>query len=414
MFPHTLRRSRVVLAALLLTAVARSAVASPESSLHKCQQTVQKTAAKFAATKLKAVGACLTSISRDIIQQNLPTAAAAAVNCAVKLAKVPPAEQKMMDKITTACDPADAAHTLADIRGVGAGVSEPIANRTIDVYCATIGGDGSLDTMGEWLDCIKAASNCGADTVIAAQVPRALEWFDRVRPDMAALVPTPTAALATLDATNAAIEGRVDDDLVGIRCGHSALPASGQLTAYTADTNDGVPGAVAVPDDGTLRFGEALRFVDDGNGTVRDLNTGLMWEKKSDDGGLHDKDNTYVWSNLDLAPEETIWDWLQDVNVEGGTGLAGYADWRIPHVKELQSIADFEEFDPAVGATFDGGCVPGCTTIDCSCTTNFNYWTSTTSASSASFAWVVNFGSGAVDFNSKDSGRFVRAVRGGS
>ncbi len=403
-----------LIALAAVTVLARAAAASPESSLHHCQQTVQKTAAKFTATKLKAVGACLTSISRDIIQRNAPDASAAAVNCAVKLAKVPPAEQKMMDKITTACDPTDAAHTLADIRGIGAGVSEPINTRTIDVYCATIGGDGSLDTMGEWLDCIKAASNCGADTVIAAQVPRALEWFDLVRPDMAALIPTPTAALATLDVTNASIEGRVADDIVGIRCGHSALPASGQLTAYTADTDDGVPGAVAVPDDGTLRFGEPLRFVDNGNGTISDLNTGLMWEKKSDDGSLHDKDNTYIWSNLDLTPEATIWDWLEDVNAEGGTGLAGHADWRIPHVKELQSIVDYEELDPAVGASFDGGCVPGCANVGCSCTTNFNYWTSTTSAASDSFAWVLNFGSGAVDFNSKDSGRFVRAVRGGS
>lgn len=37
-------------------------------------------------------------------------------------------------------------------------------------------------------------------------MPRALEWFDRVRPAMAALIPTPTDALATLDATNASIE----------------------------------------------------------------------------------------------------------------------------------------------------------------------------------------------------------------
>jgi hypothetical protein len=44
----------------------------------------------------------------------------------------------------------------------------------------------------------------------------------------------------------------------------------------------------------------------------------------------------------------------------------------------------------------------------------FNYWSSTTSASSASFAWVVVFDSGAVDFNSKESERFVRAVRGGA
>jgi len=407
-------RSGVTLWALTVY-IASPAAASPESSLHHCQQTVQKAAAKFTSVKLKAVGTCLDSISRTIIQDNAPDASAAALTCVDKLSKVAPAEQKMIAKITTACDPAaGAAHTLADIRGIGAGVSEPIATRNIDVYCATFGGDGALDTMAEWLDCIRAASNCGADAATAAQVPRALEWFDRVRPAMAALVPTPTAALATLDATNASIEGRVDDNIVGIRCGHSALAATGQLTAYSADTNDGVPGAVAVPDDGTLHFGAPLRFVDNGDGTVSDLNTGLMWEKKSDDGGLHDQDNIYRWTSELGFEQETVWDWVNDVNTEGGAGFAGRSDWRIPNIKELQSIVDYEHVTPAVVTTFNGGCVPGCSALSCSCTSVFNYWSSTTAASSASFAWVVVFDSGAVDFNSKESERFVRAVRGGT
>jgi hypothetical protein len=399
----------------LATISASPAAASPESSLQHCQQTVQKTASKFTSVKLKAVGTCLGTISRAIIQNNSFDLSAAAITCAAKLSKVGPTEQKMVAKITTACDPAaGAAHTLADIRGIGAGVSEPIATRNIDVYCATFGGDGALDSMAEWLDCIKAASNCGADAVTAAEVPRALEWFDLVRPAMAALIPTPTDALATLDATNASIEGRVDDDVVGIRCGHSALTASGQQTSYVADTNDGVPGPVAVPDDGTLQFGAPLRFVDNGDGTVTDVNTGLMWEKKSDDGGLHDRDNVYRWTSELGFEQETVWDWVDDVNAEGGTGFAGRADWRIPNVKELQSIVDYERVGPAVGAAFNDGCTPGCSALSCSCTSIFNYWSSSTSAGSDSFAWVVVFDSGVVDVNSKESERFVRAVRGGS
>jgi hypothetical protein len=400
---------------LLVVLVASSAAASPESSLHHCQQTVQKSATKFASIKLKAVGACLTSVSRTVIRNNGSDLSSAAATCAAKLDGVVPAEQKMVAKITTACDPAaGATHTIADIRGIAAGVSEPIANRNVDVYCATFGGDGTLDTMAEWLDCITAASHCGADATTAALVPRALEWLDLVRPAMAAIVPTPTAALAALDAANAAIEGRVADDVVDIRCGHSALAATGQLTSYAADVSDGILAPVAVPEDGTLRFGAALRFVDQGDGTVRDLNTGLTWEKKTDDGGLHDKDNVYRWTSEPGFEQETIWDWLADVNTEGGTGLAGHADWRIPNVKELQSIVDYERSAPAVGTAFDGACVPGCDALGCSCTTIFNYWSSSTVAGSSSFAWVVVFGSGAVDFNGKESERFVRAVRGGS
>ncbi|MBI4574406.1 MAG: hypothetical protein HY713_14105 [candidate division NC10 bacterium] len=87
------------------------------------------------------------------------------------------------------------------------------------------------------------------------------------------------------------------------------FPASGQTTAYTADKN-GNPGA-AVPDDGTVQAGKALRYEDKGKGWVRDKVTRLIWEKKSDDGGLHDKDNAYPWSS---DSTDTIWDWLDDVN----------------------------------------------------------------------------------------------------
>ena len=43
--------------------------------------------------------------------------------------------------------------------------------------------------------------------------------------------------------------------------------------------------------------GAPLRYQDNSDGTITDLNTGLMWEKKSDDGSLHDKDDLYSWSD---------------------------------------------------------------------------------------------------------------------
>jgi hypothetical protein len=41
---------------------------------------------------------------------------------------------------------------------------------------------------------------------------------------------------------------------------------------------------------------DQARYEDNGNGTVTDHLTSLTWEKKSDDGGIHDKDNSYTWS----------------------------------------------------------------------------------------------------------------------
>jgi hypothetical protein len=61
-------------------------------------------------------------------------------------------------------------------------------------------------------------------------------------------------------------------------------------------------------------------FVDNGDGTIADLATGLMWQK-SDDGV------TRNWEDA-LGYAETL-------------DLAGYTDWRLPDAKELQSIVDY-------------------------------------------------------------------------
>jgi len=193
--------------------------------------------------------------------------------------------------------------------------------------------------------------------------------------------------------------------------GAISFPATGQTTAYKADKNDGISGAVAVPDDGTVRAGAVLSYTDNGDGTITDNNTGLMWEKKGDNGGLHDKDNGYVWSGT--GTQETIWDWLDDVNAEGGTGFAGYKDWRIPNAKELQSLVDFEKVSPRTPTAFNGNCVAGASVLTGSCTAQTVYWSSTTWARSTSMAWGVNFFEGSLGPFDKASAPRVRAVRGG-
>ncbi|TCS42703.1 DUF1566 domain-containing protein [Reinekea marinisedimentorum] len=67
--------------------------------------------------------------------------------------------------------------------------------------------------------------------------------------------------------------------------------------------------------------GNAVRYKDNGDGTVTDLNTGLMWQK------AHDT------THRDLA--DTI------EHVESMT-LGGYDDWRVPTIKELYSLAHFD------------------------------------------------------------------------
>jgi hypothetical protein len=207
-------------------------------------------------------------------------------------------------------------------------------------------------------------------------------------------------------------------------CEPFRLSRTGQTISYTAEKNDGIVGSVTVQDDGAVTAGRALSFVDNGDGTITDLNTGLMWEKKDRAGGLHFVANSYHWSGN--GAQTTIWDWLDAVNSENGTGFAGYDDWRIPNVRELASLIDYgrqeqpnDPPNPAIDALFDAGCSPAvfCTVATCSCTNrNTAHWSSTSVAGAPSAAWAVHFDLGRVTqtFTAKDTELLVvRAVRGG-
>ena len=190
--------------------------------------------------------------------------------------------------------------------------------------------------------------------------------------------------------------------------GRTVYPSTGQTTSYPADRY--LAPEQAVPDDGFVRAGGALSFVDNGDGTISDLNTGLMWEKKgSMVSGLHAMEATYPWSNDANA---TVWEWLDAINAEGGTGFAGYSDWRLPNRRELDSILDFSRYDPAVSPVFHTGCVAGCSPTECSCTLANDHWTSTTSAERDNLAWAVHFARGVANDKLKGGSRAVRAVRG--
>jgi hypothetical protein len=147
-----------------------------------------------------------------------------------------------------------------------------------------------------------------------------------------------------------------------------------------------------------------LAYVDNGDGTITDLNTHLMWEKKSADGSIHDQGNQYVWV-------DTFSTFIGGLNAGGG--FAGHTDWRLPNVKELQSIVNYENVGPAVSAAFNANCAPGCTVTTCSCTPSGFYWSATTYAGLPGNAWYVHFYFGSVDFNGKARNDYVRAVRSG-
>ena len=152
-------------------------------------------------------------------------------------------------------------------------------------------------------------------------------------------------------------------------------------------------------DDGDLELGAARSYTDNGDGTITDNVTGLMWEKLCDGAGcptVNDKDTTYTWANAFAVK-------IADLNT---VNFAGHNDWRLPNINELQTLANYGTFNPAIDPAFNNG-------VD-SFTQSSRYWSSTTSASSTSSAWIVFFINGTVSFNIKTNNLFVRAVRGGS
>jgi hypothetical protein len=188
------------------------------------------------------------------------------------------------------------------------------------------------------------------------------------------------------------------------------LPASGQITAFG-------PGS-----DGDVRAGAPLTYTDNGDGTVTDGNTGLIWEKKDRAGGIHDVDKRVSWGTTaePFSMNGTIvTDFLATLNTP--PCFAGNCAWRIPNIRELQSLVDYEivpASGPVVDAAFNTNCVADCAADGsgdprCSCSAAFVYWSSTTGRGVPMNAWVVDFDSGLVAFFLKSFAGAVRAVRDG-
>ena len=135
---------------------------------------------------------------------------------------------------------------------------------------------------------------------------------------------------------------------------------------------------------------------DNGDGTITDRKTGLIWKQCQEgqsgsdcaSGGVE----TFTWQQaLQRA---------QTVNSSGG--FAGFSDWRLPTIKELSSLVEHQCVDPAINLTR----FPNAS----------NHWllSSSTVAGDADGAWLVFFDNGHTGWNDKYyySGR-LRLVRSG-
>jgi hypothetical protein len=179
---------------------------------------------------------------------------------------------------------------------------------------------------------------------------------------------------------------------VGVSGALAPVPKTGQTTCW--DSSGSVISCAGTGQDGNVQAGvvpPSPRFTDNGDGTITDNLTRLIWLKNANCFGVR------AWAQA-LTDANTLNSGecgLTDGSVEG--------DWYLPNRNQLMSLLHLGRSNPALpdGHPF----------------MNFQpsfYWSSTTFAYSPSNAWFVVFGEGDWNFNGKTAGGFVLPVRGGS
>ena len=146
------------------------------------------------------------------------------------------------------------------------------------------------------------------------------------------------------------------------------------------------------------------KFVDNGDGTITDLATGLMWTK------------------VDFGP----FDWPAALQFAENSTYAGYNDWRLPNVKELQSIVNYSYSPSATDPSKRGPAIDpifNCTQIinEAGEVDYPYYWSSTSARMNAGdpfyYAWYVAFGRAVnpqgYDLHGAGAVRFDTKVEGG-
>ena len=111
------------------------------------------------------------------------------------------------------------------------------------------------------------------------------------------------------------------------------LPDTGQTQSYTntfGEDHDYQPAAAQ------------MSYTDNGNGTVTDNLTGLMWKKCSEG---QNNDSTCSGTAL-------IYTWEDALTQCENLSFAGYTDWRLPNKRELFSIVHFGTYAPAINTTY--------------------------------------------------------------
>jgi hypothetical protein len=165
----------------------------------------------------------------------------------------------------------------------------------------------------------------------------------------------------------------------GVKTGTSAgggILRTGQTTSYYTG------------DDGYYQAGTAFSYTDNADGTVTDNVTGLMWAMDGSAAGC--------------AGGDTL-NWTSAIDWAEGLVFAGYSDWRMPNVMELDTtlLRDAEHNDPFINTTY----FPN--------TASDYYLSSTTYAAGDGYVYCARYDISQIETFNKENETYVRAIRGG-
>jgi len=154
-----------------------------------------------------------------------------------------------------------------------------------------------------------------------------------------------------------------------------SLPKTGQNTVLLTG------------DDGTYQAGwwknrtvatNKVRFIDNGDGTITDRATGLMWEK------------------VTLRVTHSLEYWI---TYASGLTLGGYTNWRVPNINELVSLINYGSITPCIYTVFSTSILPAI------------YFSSTHFLPSDSDIYYVSFLYGCVNLEEAGNNEYAICVR---
>jgi len=128
-----------------------------------------------------------------------------------------------------------------------------------------------------------------------------------------------------------------------------------------------------------LPFSIPNHFTDNGNGTITDNLTNLIWQK---------------------IPNSDTLSWEQSLSYADTLTLAGATDWRLPNIKELQSLNDESKSNPSINTTY----FPGIGIK--------KYWSSTTLPNQTTKSWYLDTQFGITTYDLKTLKHYFICVRG--